>query len=794
MAGSHSHRSSFKKNHKSFKAKHSSKSALRKVNKGKVETSTSHNNNNKPMMNKQQRKNQSKQQREKKIQSTTLKKKLFEGSTGVQKIVTILPLTKDVNPTDILQQLLINGIDSEEFDPSTLNLSIPSVNTVKINKFKKTIKIVIPNMSNILDVLDVCKISDVIVFGLSSQEEVDPTYGEQILRAIELQGISSYIGVVSNLSAINMKEKFQLDIKQSLESYFKHFFPLEKQIFNLEKKNESSNCLRIICEKLPNKVSWRDNRGYLVVNDLNNLAFVPETNELVLTGHCRGAGFHADGLVHLPGLGDFQINKLEVLSGHDHSIVLRDSTFTENRESLEDFNEEEIEMEEQDNDSNEKFHYDSLTTARFDDGGFLPGDNKTKGNAPEVRMPKGTSSYQARWYLDDVIDEDEESASEFEDEKDLEQMEEEDDDEENDIYNQQKGSKEGNFDYEEAEDDEDFEDFSAEEEERQLMEYRNLEKQDKEFPDEVELHPLEKAREVLNKYRGLKNLYNCSWDADEFDEECPDEWFNILRISNFKNTRKKIIKDFKNTTTVKEGDFFRIHINLREEGSLLFEKLKSLQNTVLSVFSLLPHEHKQTVANFSIQRWEEYEEPIPSKEPMIVQYGIRRYEIQPIFSNASVTPNNVHKFDRFLHHDSLSVATCIVPVDFTQAPAIFFKMNSENGNPDLNGIEFLGHGSFISSDHTRVLAKRIVLTGAPFKFHKNVITIRYMFFNDEDVEWFKSIPLFTNSGRSGFIKESLGTHGYFKATFDTKLSAQDVVGMSLYKRMWPEISKPWSPV
>lgn len=789
MAGSHSHRSSFKKNHKSFKSKHSSKSALKKVTKGKVETSTSHNNNNKPMLNKDQRKNQAKQQRDKKILSTSLKKKLFEGATGVNKIVTILPLTHDINAGDMLKQLLENGIEAEDFDANTLNTSTPSVNTVKLNKFKKTIKFIIPDMNNVLDVLDVCKISDIIVFGLSSMEEVDPSYGEQILRAIELQGISSYIGVISNLSAINMKEKFQLDIKQSLESYFKHFFPLEKQIYNLEKKNESTNCLRVICEKLPTKVSWRDNRGYLVVNDLSDLTFTPETNELVLQGHCRGAGFHADGLVHLPGIGDFQINKLQVLNTHDHSNVLSDFTFTENRESLNDFNEEEVEMEEEEMNDTDKFHYDSLTSARFDDGGFLPGSGESSKNTPEVRMPKGTSSYQARWYLDDVIDKDEESASEFEDEKDLEDLEELEEDEDH-IFNGNEG-KNSNFDYEEADDDENFQDFSVEEEERQLMEYRNLEKHDKEFPDEVELHPLEQAREVLNKYRGLKNLYNCSWDIDEFDEDCPDEWFNILRIANFKNTRKKVVKDFKNTTSVKEGDLFKIHINLRENGLSVFEKLKSLENTVLSVFSLLPHEHKQTVANFSIQRWEDYEEPIPSKEPMIVQYGIRRYEITPIFSSATTTPNNVHKFDRFLHHNSLSVATCIAPVDFTQSPAIFFKMNTENGNGNLNGIEFLGHGSFISSDHTRVLAKRIVLTGAPFKFHKNVVTIRYMFFNSKDVEWFKSIPLFTNSGRSGFIKESLGTHGYFKATFDTTLSAQDIIGMSLYRRMWPEISKPW---
>lgn len=67
-----------------------------------------------------------------------------------------------------------------------------------------------------------------------------------------------------------------------------------------------------------------------------------------------------------------------------------------------------------------------------------------------------------------------------------------------------------------------------------------------------------------------------------------------------------------------------------------------------------------------------------------------------------------------------------------------------------------------------------------------------MFFNREDVEWFKALQLWTKRGRSGFIKESLGTHGYFKATFDGKINPQDSVGVSLYKRMWPRDARVWN--
>jgi pre-rRNA-processing protein TSR1 len=106
----------------------------------------------------------------------------------------------------------------------------------------------------------------------------------------------------------------------------------------------------------------------------------------------------------------------------------------------------------------------------------------------------------------------------------------------------------------------------------------------------------------------------------------------------------------------------------------------------------------------------------------------------------------------------------------------------------------IGTGTSMPPSSSRVVAKRIILTGHPFKIHKKLVTIRYMFFNREDVEWFKALQLWTKRGRSGYIKEPLGTHGYFKATFDGKINPQDSVGVSMYKRVWPRDSRPWKGV
>ena len=163
---------------------------------------------------------------------------------------------------------------------------------------------------------------------------------------------------------------------------------------------------------------------------------------------------------------------------------------------------------------------------------------------------------------------------------------------------------------------------------------------------------------------------------------------------------------------------------------------------------------------------------------MIFHVGCRRFSASPIFS--AHTNGDKHKLERFLRNDCPIVATIYAPITFPPASVLVYKQD-QKGNHNLIATGFL-----MSCDPDRIIIKRIVLSGHPFKINKKSAVIRYMFFNREDILWFKPVELRTKYGRRGHIKEPLGTHGHMKCTFEKQLRADDTVLMNLYKRAYPK--------
>ena len=537
---------------------------------------------------------------------------------------------------------------------------------------------------------------------------------------------------------------------------------------------------------------------------IENIAWpeVSEKGEAVVTGVVRGKGLKADRLVHIPGWGDYQISHIDAapLSRHnpkkgDAMAIDDDSTPQRLDEPSADVDDlatvapEEVVM----TDDYVPVDLSEKKGVLLDDYHYFSEDEDQATTRPR-RLPKGTSSYQAAWYLDDVSD----SGSDLEDEMDEDEkmdmdMEEAPEDGSFKADNRDAMTEAGVSEYPQSEM---FLDPSPEDEAQQLEEYRASRKkeaeEDLEFPDEIELHPQTLARERLARYRGLRSLKTSRWETDEDRPHEPEDWRRLLHIVDYKGWRNQCIREAL-VGGVAPGT--RVNVHLRDVPASVREK-----QTPTALFSLLRHEHKHTVVNINMTLSSSVEEPVKSKEELIFQFGPRRLVVNPIYSASGNTPNNVHKFDRYLHPGRSAVASFIGPVSWGAIPVLVFRKTAEKdpkimedsgADSATNSLELIGTGTTMPPDHGRVVVKRVILTGHPYKIHKKVVTVRYMFFNAEDVNWFKALQLWTKRGRTGYIKESLGTHGYFKATFDAKINPQDAVGISLYKRVFPRKARDW---
>ena len=125
------------------------------------------------------------------------------------------------------------------------------------------------------------------------------------------------------------------------------------------------------------------------------------------------------------------------------------------------------------------------------------------------------------------------------------------------------------------------------------------------------------------------------------------------------------------------------------------------------------------------------------------------------------------------------MATFFGPLTHTPAPTMVYLRGGGQWN-------FVGHGHAMTPNPDLLLLKRAVLTGHPAKVRKRQAVIKFMFFNNEDVEWFKPVELKTRFGHRGRILKAIGTHGSYKASFKNIVQQHDTVCLELWKRVFPK--------
>lgn len=745
------------------------------------------------VMRREHRRQQSNQLRKNKRDEVIAKKRCLGTVGNAPFLVCALPLNASIDPKSALYML--EKCDAE----AQVHKTESGVTYITLPRFKQRFTFVVPPVGRGMELtaLDYLKVCDTTLFLLSAnvntetdEEDVLDRWGHRMYNMAMSQGIPTPLFALQDLESIAPKRRQQT--KSAIQKFIEHMMPDEK-LMMLDTDSDALNVLRKIGAGKKNVQHNRMNRPHLFGEQVEY-----EAGTLKVTGFLRGVGLDVNQLVHIPGLGDFQLNQIdgpndpypmekrrtgtdaEMESGESSTVQVlarADPTVQTSldRENVPD-----------DMDQEQPFPTDEeIAAAQL--------ENQKKKMVK--RVPKGTSAYQACWIPDE---EDVDGEGEDEDEDESEGDEEDEDfmscNSDKESQHEEMSQADGEEEVDEGVDEE-YEEVALEDgpeshdhkydqeldlhEDVSTLAKIKAARSDQQWPDELDT-PLDQLASVrFQKYRGLESFRTSEWDVKE---NLPRDYARIFQFKNFDRTKRRIIalaKDEVENEGVPAGTYITVHVkNVDEKLWQVYQSGRNSKAQGVILYGMLPHEQQMSLQNCVLKRTPDSELPLQSKERMIVQCGYRRFIVNPIYSQH--TNGDKHKFERFFRPGETVVATYYAPIQFPPAPVLCFREN-----PDTS-LTMVANGVLMSCTPDRVVLKRIVLSGHPLKINRKVATIRYMFFNKDDIDYFKPIKLRTKCGRVGHIRESLGTHGHMKCVFDQQLKSYDTVIMYLYKRVFPK--------
>lgn len=552
-------------------------------------------------------------------------------------------------------------------------------------------------------------------------------------------------------------------------------------IFSVDTVADIQQMFRALKEQKQIIPLWRQNRPYIIVDKTEILHNKAEDGNcsVAVSGYIRGQNLSVHQVFHVPMIGDYHISKVEAVADP------LGSNFTNKME-------EDTLLAQADPTKYEPLVRENIPDPLAGEQTWPTEEEMIEASKGETimhkRVPKGYSDYQAAW-----ITSDDEGAGDENSEEDYLESE-----AEPELADEIEAMSEGDsldLDHNQEEDFEE-EDYATEWE-RERKYRRDAESENLEFPDEIEV-PMDKlARERFLKYRGLKSFRTSPWDPKE---SLPREYAKIFAFENpkraHKHARARLDAGRNVEGVVSKGQYVKIFISnvTWEQASRLSDYASNEATEQLlpyAVFGLLQHETKMSLLNFTVNKSSSYTEPVANKDELVFFTGIRTFRSCPIISDCA--PNvDKHKNERFMTTGDRCTFSVYALISHPPIPLLCFKEESSEDKMGEGSTKLVATGLLNSVDPDRIVLKRIVLTGYPYKVHKSRAYVRYMFHNPEDIKWFSPLELWTKYGRRGKIKEPVGTHGTMKCMFDGVVQQRDTICLSLYKRVfpkWPEATE-----
>lgn len=662
------------------------------------------------------------------------------------------------------------------------------------------------DIQDVQEAVEIAKIADVVAFvvnvadGSSVANNFIDDSGRAIVSAVNAIGCPEILFCYQGINRIHAK--LTKSVKQLVQDDVEKTFGATAKVGDLSK---TSLITRQLCNMSSRSLSWRKNRSYLVADTWEMQATNEDgTASVKIKGYLRGRPMALNSLMHLCGVGAGRIDvvrsggnpfstsrggRTEVeMAGDSGDAFLRADESKQDSLKIEaDSNEM---VGEQTWPTEEEMNY---AMNQADEGA-----GRHRRAAPAV-IKSGMSSYQADWYVDEEGNFDSEAA----------QVAEEDIVMDEGKLTEIPDQEDGNEDMDGGS----MIDAPVHDAVSEKQRLRALADDDAMFPDEMDTPTDRAARDRFARFRALQSFRSSPWHPKE---NLPLDYSRIFQFDNFPNVQKNVLgasahveNEAMNGGGERDPNFpFAFKAQLGEnsddmddgrEGKEGAGDLFILGGTYVEIIltgipagcdlstlpcvvavGLLEHENKMSVLHFTVRRTGNFADPIKSKEALVFMTGFRSFEAKPIFSESNLNCDK-HKMERFLREESFTMASVYGPVTYNPCPLLVFK-RLQDGR-----LVLVATGSLSKIDPDRIMLKKVVLTGLPIRVRKRIAVIKHLFYNTNDVRWFKPAELVTKHGLRGHIKEPIGTHGLFKCIFSAPITQNDTIMLILYKRVYPKM-------
>ncbi|KAJ2441786.1 Glycoside hydrolase 2 (Mannanase, beta-galactosidase), partial [Coemansia sp. RSA 2440] len=282
-----------------------------------------------------------------------------------------------------------------------------------------------------------------------------------------------------------------------------------------------------------------------------------------------------------------------------------------------------------------------------------------------------------------------------------------------------------------------------------------------------------------DKMKKLKNKFDRVYDSDDEDGEKKD----------FYQQQKDVLQKYVDDTRTEMDELATI--NYRWAGEYVkvviedmpYEFMQGLDPTLPIVLGGISNEEGLSLITLRIKRHRWYPKILKTGDPIVVSVGWRRFQTIPTYFMNDRIKNRMLKYTpEHLHCSAAIYSPYIQPG--TGFCAYYMKRAHNFG--------VAATGTVLENSQAIDVVKKIKLTGLPEKIHKHTAYIKRMFNTSLEVAKFEGAAIKTVSGIRGQVKKAFGNNGVFRATFEDRIKASDIVFLRAFHTI--PIKKFYNPI